>query len=268
MMRVIALIGGGRRKSSCLFTDYYHEWIESLKNTILPQLRRSMSSSSASLLCTHVDILYRHFLDYYEALDLAAAEDVSQILYPDWRNPMEQPFLWFGDLHPNLFTNLLRSFLTDDDDDIDVPDDCNNLDRPLAFAMAWKNPSEDLMGQVDQIERGLKLMIPAIVTHARNAQSGFIDRVAMDWVRYGGRKEATKAIRGATKAQMDDLASVFVDANRLRRSMLTEIVNAINVFQAALYLERLAQFIVGFRDSELLCHFKQCKMPLSSASSS
>ncbi|KAJ4953443.1 hypothetical protein NE237_030275 [Protea cynaroides] len=263
MMKAVALIGG-RRKNTRLFRDFHDEWIDSLKNTILPQLCCSMSSSSASLFCTNVEIIYRHFQAYYEALDLAASEDVSQLLYPDWRNPMEQPFLWFGDLHPNLFTNLLRSFLSDDDNDEDDWDDGYNFDRPLAFALAWKNPSEDLRRRVEQIECGFRLMVPAIVARSRDAQSGFIDRVAVDWVRCGGRKEATKAIEGAAKAQMEDLASVFVDANRLRMSTLTEIMNAINVFQLALFLERLAQFLVGFWDTELLRDFKECKMTLSS----
>ncbi|KAJ4961207.1 hypothetical protein NE237_021117 [Protea cynaroides] len=90
---------------------------------------------------------------YYEALTLAASKDVSQLLFPDWPNPMEQLFLWFGDLHPNLFTDLLRSFLSNDDNDDDDRDE-GNFDRPLAFALAWKNPSEDLMRGVERIECG------------------------------------------------------------------------------------------------------------------
>ncbi|KAF8379261.1 hypothetical protein HHK36_028694 [Tetracentron sinense] len=240
----------GRRKSSRLFKDYYAEWIETLKNTLLPLLRHSMSSSSSSssLLSTHVEMLHHHFQSYYEALDLAASQDLSQLLYPDWRNSLEKPFLWLGDFHPNLFTNLLRSFLDDDS---------NN------GGLAWKNPSKPLLNRVEQIECGLRLMVPALVARSRAAQAGFIDRVAVDWVRCQGRKEATKDFCGAVMAQMEELMIVFMDANRLRRSILTEIMGATDVYQAALYLQAFAQFLVGFRDAELLSEFERCKLPLS-----
>ena len=70
-----------------------------------------------------IETIHRHFQSYYETLDIAASNNVAQLLYPDWRNPLEKPFLWLGDLHPYLFTNLLRSFLDDtsedDEDDAD-----------------------------------------------------------------------------------------------------------------------------------------------------
>ncbi|XP_034674464.1 protein INAPERTURATE POLLEN1-like [Vitis riparia] len=89
--------------------------------------------------------------------DLAASNDVAQLLYPEWRNFLEKPFLWLGDFHPYLFTNLLRSFLDDGDDDDDdgdheVGETCSFCDTPWQILMAWKNPSETLMAWIEQIE--------------------------------------------------------------------------------------------------------------------
>lgn len=131
--------------------------------------------------------------------------------------------------------------------------------------MAWKNPSKVLMNQIEQIECGLRLMVPALVARARDAQMVFVESAAKNWVECdGGKKEASKAVVGeAMEAQMDEMVSVFVDANRLRRSVLSEIIGATNVYQAALFLERFAQFLVGFKDSELLGEFQCCKTPLN-----
>nr|DAD31217.1 TPA_asm: hypothetical protein HUJ06_010068 [Nelumbo nucifera] len=205
-------------------------------------------------------MLYHHFQDYYEALDLAASDDVSQLLYPEWRNSIEKPFLWLGDFHPSIFTNLLRSFLNDSEDG----NNFNNRDRRLLFALAWKDPSKALMSRIEQIECGLRLMVPALVDRARNAQAAFIERVAVDWENFEGRKEVAKSIIAkAAMAQIEELVTIFLDANRLRRSILMEIMGATDVYQAALYLERLAEFFVGFLDTGLLLDFEHCRMPIT-----
>ncbi|PIA50142.1 hypothetical protein AQUCO_01300700v1 [Aquilegia coerulea] len=256
----------GLKKATRPFKDFYEEWIETLKNILLPHLRRSMLVSSANHLSTHVQMLHHHFQTYYYALDLAASEDISQLLYPTWRNTLEKPFLWFADFHPNLFINLLRSFLNQQQQDSEIIE--RNHEKvlkkfkTLTFPFAWNTPSDNLLSRIEQIECGLRLMVPTFVTRARKAQGGFINKVAVDWVRCEGKQEASKVIGGAVVANMEELVSVFLDANRLRRSILTEIMGATDVYQAALYLEGLANFFVGFKDCELLKEFEQYKIPI------
>ncbi|KAL4602546.1 hypothetical protein ACB092_10G060000 [Castanea dentata] len=265
-----------RKKSSRPFKDYHSEWFNTLKNSLLPLLRSSIYDSVPTL-STHVEMLHQHFQSYYEALDLAASHDVSQLLFPHWRNSLEKPFLWLGDLHPYLFTNLLRSFLEDTDEEEETDDEVNDdvvrenykylFDKPWEVAMAWKNPSRNLTTRVDQIECGLRLMVPALVDRVRNAQAGLVERVAEDWVWYQGRKEAARpAIVEVVEAEMEEMVSVFLDANRMRRSVLAEIISATSVYQGALFLEGLAQFLVGLRDPQLLAQFESCQMPLNKPS--
>ncbi|XP_015084669.1 protein INAPERTURATE POLLEN1 [Solanum pennellii] len=254
----------GFKKSSKPFKDYYDGWFKTLKNVLLPQLRHAMSSSATSgpiLLASHVEVMHRHFLKYYEALDLAAANDVSQVLYPDWRNPFEKPFLWLGDLHPYLFTNLLRSFIGDSESEIDsgIFDKLQNWH----VVMAWKSPSRKLTTGVDQIECGLRLMVPALAARARDAQAKFVEKMAVEWGKCEGRKQEMKGVVGeSAAAEMEELVGVFVDANRLRRSVLSDILNVMDVNQAAVFLEALAQFLVGFRNRELLSQFDKCSLEL------
>ncbi|XWS61950.1 hypothetical protein CRYUN_Cryun07bG0168500 [Craigia yunnanensis] len=106
------------------------------------------------------------------------------------------------------------------------------------------NPSENLIVRIEQIECGSRLMVPSLVSRVKKVQGGFVGRVAEKWAACEGKK---KAFEEALKVQMEEILGVFVDANRLR-SVIIEIVNATDVYQGALFLEGLAQCLVGFKD--------------------
>ncbi|GKV21376.1 hypothetical protein SLEP1_g31360 [Rubroshorea leprosula] len=84
-------------------------------------------------------------------------------------------------------------------------------------------------------------------------------KIAEDCVSCEGKK---KEIDEAVKEEMEEMVAVFLDANRLRRTVISEIINATNVYQGALFLEALSQFLVGFRDPILLTEFECCNMPI------
>ncbi|KAL3818195.1 hypothetical protein ACJIZ3_004100 [Penstemon smallii] len=252
-----------RKKSSPTtsrpFKDFYNEWHATLSITLLPQLRHALSSFSISptLLSSHVDATHHHFQSYYTALDAAASSDVASTLFPSWRNSLESPFLWLGDLHPYLFTNLLRSFLDQDDQDPTPRAAAQEfLERPWHVEVAWRSPSKALTMKVDQIECGLRLMVPALAARARHAQKKLVESVGADW----RRKEGVKA---AVEAEMEELVGVVVDANRLRRSVLADVLSVTSVYQAAMFLEAFAQFLVGFRDEKLVKEFEKCQLVIN-----
>ncbi|XP_073135868.1 protein INAPERTURATE POLLEN1 [Henckelia pumila] len=264
-----------RRKKSAStskpFEIFYKEWFATLADTLLPQLRRALSSVSTSpaLLSAQVDAMHHHLRSYYENMELAAVEDVAQCLYPGWRNSLEKPFLWLADLHPYLFTNLLRSFLDDQEsEDGDVLDTIREIRQSREFlderwhvAVAWRSPSKALTTRVDQIECGLRLMVPALAARARHAQMTLVRSVGAEW---GRRPDGVKtAVEEALAAEMEELVGVVVDANRLRKSVLADILSVTSVYQAALFLEALAEFLVGFRDNKLLKEFDKCKIYVS-----
>ncbi|GAU39733.1 hypothetical protein TSUD_145010 [Trifolium subterraneum] len=241
------------------FKEYYTEWFNTLKNNHLPLLRRSISGDSLTVLSTHVELLHQHFQSYYHTLDAAAITDPSQILNQDWRNSLEKPLIWISDLHPFIFTNLARSFLEDEDinetDDIDLDLSISPVsDRPWQIAMAWRNPSESLIRRMEEIECGLKSIVPTLNERLERAEGSFVDRVVGDWFSCKDRGDNKgKAVLGNdVKVYMEEFVSVFLYANRLRRSVLVDIISAASVYQAALFLEGLSMFLIGFRDHDLV----------------
>jgi hypothetical protein len=241
------------------FKEYHTEWFNTLKNNYLPLLRRSISGDSLTLLSTHVELLHQHFQSYYYTLDAAAIADPSQIINQDWRNSLEKPLLWISDLHPFIFTNLARSFLEDEDisetDDIDLDLDLSTVsDRPWQIAMAWRNASETLVTRMEEIECGLKSIVPTLNERLARAEGGFVDRVVGDWFscKDRGDNKGKVVLGNDVKVYMEEFVSVFLYANRLRRSVLVDIISAASVYQAALFLEGLSMFLIGFRDHDLV----------------
>ena len=89
-----------RKKSQTLaFKDYYTIWFNTLQKPLLPLIHKSLSSSSSqTLLYSHVELLLSHFLSYCDALNNAATHE--NLPDPSWRNSLEIPFRFLGNLHP------------------------------------------------------------------------------------------------------------------------------------------------------------------------
>ncbi|EPS66433.1 hypothetical protein M569_08344, partial [Genlisea aurea] len=210
---------GKKEGAAVFFGEFYSDWIATLQTTLLPNLRRAVEAAAVAPtpLSVQIDALHRHLDLYYSALDRAAASDVSQCLFPAWRNSLERPFLWLGDLHPYLFSNLLRSFLDDGSEEEEEEEE---------------EASSSRRAKIDRIECGLRLMVPALAARARDAQANFPTASAA--------------------AAEEELAGVLADANRLRRSVLADILAAATPRQSAAFLQSLAEFLVGFRDEKLL----------------
>lgn len=285
-------------KKTCKFEDFYTEWIDTLNTTLLPVLNYSNPEITAAFLASHVDRIHQHFQSYYTALDTAAISSPHQhlplLLNPPWFSPLQVPFLFLGDVHPFLFTTLLRSFILDRDDDDEVSTDFDedgggsDIKSPDAgdypeehrgdgrgvipdlqwrMAVARRRPSGVLISRMDEIERWVRLMVPDLTSRIRASQHRFAEWLAKrpDWheddpgIRVG---EAKEAVGRAAEAEMKELVSVFVDANRLRRSVLAEIVSATEVYQAAGFFKALAQFLVGLRDKRVLEKLEECMVML------
>lgn len=128
--------------------------------------------------------------------------------------------------------------------DLDFNKDGQFVQKQWQIATAWKNPSESLKPRVDEIERGLRLMVPALLDRMKAAQMHFIDCLATGWPENDGG-EATAVVGEAASAEMEEVARVFMDVNRLRHSTISEIIGATTVYEAALFLQALARFVIG-----------------------
>uniref|UniRef100_K3ZG93 DOG1 domain-containing protein n=1 Tax=Setaria italica TaxID=4555 RepID=K3ZG93_SETIT len=60
------------------------------------------------------------------------------------------------------------------------------------------------------------------------------------------------------EAFLEELKGVALEANRLRRGVLSKLVATAGGYQATLYLEALSRFVLSMHDPEVLRRFDQC----------
>ncbi|KAH9716109.1 protein INAPERTURATE POLLEN1 [Citrus sinensis] len=143
MPRSFASLFSRKKSQTLAFKDYYTIWFNTLQKPLLPLIHKSLSSSSSqTLLYSHVDLILNHFFSYYNALNNAATHE--NLPDPSWRN---------------IFTNLVRSHLDEENEEEEEDNDDEFFDnRPWQVFMAWRNVSKNLMSQIEQIECGLRLI--------------------------------------------------------------------------------------------------------------
>ncbi|KAK1303217.1 hypothetical protein QJS10_CPB11g00403 [Acorus calamus] len=102
--------------------------------------------------------------------------------------------------------------------------------------------NEEILERLEEIERGLRLMVPCLVARSREARERFVEE--------GLTVEAAGALE-------EEMGMVFADANRLRASALAEMVREMDARQAAAYLVALAQVAVGLGDPASVRRFER-----------
>ncbi|KAI4338486.1 hypothetical protein MLD38_023540 [Melastoma candidum] len=270
-------------KKTRKFEDFYVEWIDALDVTLLPVLNGSGAGITEAFLASHVDRIHQHFQNYYTALDAAVIScphrHLPLLLHPPWFSPLQVPFLFLGDLHPFLLTTLLRSFVLDRDDedgetDLDEdggqsdmksppseyyheegPDDDDDAreihDVHRRMATAWKRPSGVLISRIGEMERWVRRMVPDLTSRVRVSQHRFAEKLGkrLDMYEEDGNG---LGVREAAEEEMKEMVTAFLEGNRLRRSVMEEIMRATDAYQAASYFQALGQFIVGLRDKKVV----------------
>ncbi|KAL1203939.1 Protein INAPERTURATE POLLEN1 [Cardamine amara subsp. amara] len=100
--------------SSSIFNveDFYFKWYKSLTRDYLPLLPSAASATSDVEITGILKAVLDHMVLYYETLERCADHNsISRLFSTSWLNSHETPFLFLGNIHLYLFTNLLRSFI-------------------------------------------------------------------------------------------------------------------------------------------------------------
>ncbi|KAG2322256.1 hypothetical protein Bca4012_056954 [Brassica carinata] len=202
--------------------ELYAEWSKNLTNYCLPLLGESIRSDpSAVVPDTDVDNVIYYLIKHYETLSTSSDKDtIRNILFPSGN---ETQLFFIGDIHPCLFTCLIRSLIDP----------------------TWK---DEEVRRIDEIERRMMLSVSDLMEQMSKAQFHFIARVSKNWV--AATEASSSAVDEAAKEEKEELVRIFAAANSLRKSVLKEIFKATTGIQAALFLESLCQFLAGFKEDQ------------------
>ncbi|KAG8071731.1 hypothetical protein GUJ93_ZPchr0006g42763 [Zizania palustris] len=205
--------------------DFFAAWLATLRSPLLPLLRRALSSSSGA---------------WDDPLSSSAAA-VEAHFQAHWsaldaaarQDPAQVVSAgdWRSPLElPFLWLGDLHPSL-------------------LTSLLRSLSPSPRLLAATDRVDRRIRAAVPAVSDRLRRAQEAFI----------------SAEVSGApdVEAFLEVLEGVALEANRLRRGVLSELVAAAGGYQAALFLEALSRFVLSMHDPEVLRRFDQCPRPAS-----
>nr|CAD1835120.1 unnamed protein product [Ananas comosus var. bracteatus] len=153
-----------------------------------PQRRRRRTTDPIplpyDLLDSSVRSVHAHFEAHFDALDLAARHDPCQLLHPgpSLRSPLESPFLFLGGIHRG---SSPRSSAPSSS----TPAAARR--GPSPSTSRGPTPAGRLLARLDQIERGLRLLVPTLLSRVREAQAAFVESAAPS-----GRRARTRTGRG------------------------------------------------------------------------
>lgn len=138
-------------------------------------------------------------------------------------------------------------------------------DHSCKIATAWRDPSNELMKKVDEIERKMGPIVTDLLDRMREAQKRFLENWVSSYQSQEGKQRKTVMettasvveVDEAAKDSMQELVSIFMEANGLRKSVINDIVAATSSDQKALFFEGVCKLLAGFKnqvgllDSEL-----------------
>ncbi|EES05773.1 hypothetical protein BDA96_04G312900 [Sorghum bicolor] len=203
--------------------DFFAAWLATLRSPLLPLLRRALSSSSSS---------------------------------GSWDDPLSSVAAAV-EAHFQAHWSALDAAARQDPARVIAAGDWRS---PLELPFLWLgdvhpslltsllrtlSPSPRLLAAVDRVDRRIRAAVPAVSDRLRRAQEAFV------------AAEATGA--ADVEAFLEELMGVALQANRLRRGVLSDLVAAAGGYQAALYLEALSRFVLSMHDPEVLRRFDQCR---------
>ncbi|CAN8325598.1 unnamed protein product [Cochlearia groenlandica] len=225
-------------------SELYATWSKTLTEICLPLLRHSLSAASAN-----ITTVLRHIDSYYDDLDgYADPNTILYILFPPRRSSLEMPLLFLGDIDPRFLTCVIASLLNryDQEDPHEPYPDLTNFRQAET--------------RIHEIKTEISRHVDHLLKRAREANESYVEIVSESWMLAQPRRrrrtvmETVLASDPAAKGvMMKELVSVFVDANRLRKRVIHEIVDSTtSANQKTLFLASLCEFLASFNDQHTI----------------
>ncbi|XP_037447686.1 protein INAPERTURATE POLLEN 1 homolog [Triticum dicoccoides] len=201
--------------------DFFAAWLATLRSPLLPLLRRALSSSPGA-----------------------------------WNDPLSSAAAAV-EAHFEAHWSALDSAARQDPAQVICAGDWRS---PLELPFLWLgdfhpslltsllrslSPSPRLLASADRVDRRIRTAVPVLSDRLRHAQEVFTS--------------AEVAGGADLEAFLEELKAVALEANRLRRGVLSDLVAAAGGHQAALFLEALSRFVLSMHDPEVLRRFDHCR---------
>jgi Seed dormancy control len=193
---------------------FYSRWLieqERILNDLLavPQDRPDLQIPLISQMLSHC-------AEYHNARSRLAEEDVFQVFSASWLTPIERSFLWLGGLKPRMIFSFVPLRLNNDQ-----TRQMYQLQRQMVQRQT------ELEARMRQVEETMMILmaLTTVLGPVRN-----------------GEARAEAALRVA-----EIMHAVFNQADRLRKHVVTRIINILGTAQTVSFLVSAANFHISLR---------------------
>ncbi|XP_050379431.1 protein RESPONSE TO ABA AND SALT 1-like [Argentina anserina] len=167
-----------------------------------------------------------HYQQYYEEKSRIAERDVFRVFCPTWFTPLERALLWIAGFKPGLAFRLFTDSVPDLSDDQRV-----RVARLIEETRVEERTLNDKLAKIHE-----SVAAPRFVNVARR-YSRWIDGE-------GEEEEATRSLKSALRV-------VVANADLLRTTIATKLVEMLSGAQAVRFLVTVGQFQLKIRNRGL-----------------
>ncbi|EOA12447.1 hypothetical protein CARUB_v10028587mg [Capsella rubella] len=237
--------------------DTYSAWYDTLKKVHQKDIKQSIKSNNPpDQLEELVTRLHEHINSLYQELERHVDHDtIIKLLSTSWHSSLESPFLFLGDIHPIIFTNVLKSLMYPATQG-DMSYVSLELERSAMFVNAWKDPpSDQSRKRLETIECRIDITVCALLTKMRCLQKDYVAKTLSNWISSRRNRseeqeenEITKVIETTTTELTAELQKILIESYPLRTSIVDSILEMLNEHQATLYFENLVYILLGYKN--------------------
>lgn len=215
--------------SSSSFEAFFEGWLVRQEHYLdeLQSAQRDSHEARDDDLRDLVSRILLHYQQYYEEKSRIAQRDVFLLFSPTWFSSLERALLWIAGFKPSLAFRLLSDSVPDLSEDQRV-----RMTRLMDETRVEERTLNDKLAKIHESVAAPPL-IDVTRCHAR-----FVDgEIAV--------AEAEEA--AATRALKSALEGVVSNANLLRTTLATKLVDILSATQAVRFLVAVAQFQLKIR---------------------
>jgi hypothetical protein len=207
------------------FMTFFQGWLVR-QQSFLEQLHHSISSESANEVNQQKSLIEQvlaHYQEYYEETAKLARQDVFLLFCPPWLSSFERTLLWAAGYKPSLILRIVDGAVKDLKDE--------QARRMEEVKAETKNGEKELTETLARLQESVAA--PPMVALARR-----IGRV-MDG--------EISSLDSAIEALKTSMLRVLEDADSLRKSTVSKVVEILSPVQTLKFLAAAAQFQLQVR---------------------
>lgn len=226
------------------YDEYFNKWSEEQQELCKELQAELKNEKREDELRRVVEIVKKHYYEYYAAKCGAAKQDVLAMMQPSWRSSLENAFLWIGGWRPTLVFQLAYA-QAGLQVEAELAEFLSGLDTPTMTSLSSKQLAQISDLQVETHKSEDDLSHEEALIQQSLADKPLLTLAQAD--HEGETSDNGDTMSEAMEEKIKALEELMRAADELRLETLQDLLNILNTVQVAQYLVAAGQLFVALR---------------------